>query len=293
MGLGAPRGERRPLATRSSVETLLVIAACVMAGCIAQAPDYRPGSCPLEECSDWTYQRFVHEEISVVGFHKPGRPAGPLVVYIEGDGNAWHSRSEMSGDPTPRDPIGLRLASLDPASRVLYLARPCQFLNSRFFDRCDPWLWTAGRYSADVVQAMSHAITVAKHFPEERLALVGYSGGGVIATLIASRRSDVEELITVAAPLDTVAWTEYHRVTPLEDSLNPLENAPTPEFTRVIHFHGGQDEAVPPVTLERYRLQRPSEYARFVTVREFDHRCCWVRDWTKLLAMIRNSDRIP
>jgi hypothetical protein len=121
----------------------------------------------------------------------------------------------------------------------------------------------------------------------------GIPAGGVIATLVASHRADVKELVTVAAPIDTAAWTTYHRVSPLEGSLNPLEHAPPHMLPREFHFHGSRDEVVPPVALERYRLQRSGENARFVTVRDFDHRCCWVRDWIRLLAMIRNRDRVP
>ena len=57
------------------------------------------------------------------------------------------------------------------------------------------------------------------------IALAGYSGGGAMAALIAARRPDTVCLVTVAAPLDTGAWTQAIGVSPLRTSLNPLDHA--------------------------------------------------------------------
>ncbi len=50
-----------------------------------------------------------------------------MVVYIEGDGRAYVNRRTPSNDPTPGNPMALRLALADPSLRVLYLGRPCQY----------------------------------------------------------------------------------------------------------------------------------------------------------------------
>ena len=276
------------MARRHRVDTLFAVA-LLTTGCVQVAADYVPGRCPLPECSDWTYQRFGNHDLPIVGFHKAGRQLGRMTVYIEGDGNAWHRRSLMSSDPTPNDPISLRLAIRDPDAGVLYLARPCQYLGKKSVESCDPSLWTAARYSRDVVSAIDRAITAAKGSAEDRLTLVGYSGGGVVAALVAAGRPDVDELITVVAPLDTVAWTNHHRISALEGSLNPLDIQPTSELTRTFHFHGGRDRTVPPVVIERYRLRRSSELVDFFVLSDFTHQCCWVRDWRTLLSMIRKS----
>lgn len=49
-----------------------------------------------------------------------------LVIYIEGDGLAWRTRNTPSTDPTPLEPVALRLAAADDAPSVAWLARPCQ-----------------------------------------------------------------------------------------------------------------------------------------------------------------------
>ena len=269
-------------------QVFLVVLACMTIGCTALGYKGAAGICPLPACSDWKYRHFIHNGIPVIGFQKPGRRLGRMVVYIEGDGNAWRSRSRVSSDPTPDDPVALRLGLRDPDPGVLYLARPCQYVGRKFIASCNPSLWTAARYSLEVIEAMGRAISASKLSAEDRLTLVGYSGGGVIATLVASRRLDVDELVTIAAPLDIVAWTSYHRVSPLKDSLNPSEREPVYGTTREFHFHGGRDLVVPPAVIERYRLQASRANVHFFTVSEFDHKCCWVRDWPKFLSMVRN-----
>lgn len=53
--------------------------------------------------------------------------ASTLTIYIEGDGLAWINRSSPSADPTPTDPIALKLALAQPEGNAVYLARPCQY----------------------------------------------------------------------------------------------------------------------------------------------------------------------
>ena len=63
----------------------------------------------------------------VHGRERYDKPGNDLNIYLEGDGLAWVSRREPSRDPTPDNPIGLRLAAIDPAPNVIWLARPCQY----------------------------------------------------------------------------------------------------------------------------------------------------------------------
>ena len=48
-------------------------------------------------------------------------------IYIEGDGRAWLNKNRPSLDPTPKNSLALKLAEIDPAPNVIYLARPCQY----------------------------------------------------------------------------------------------------------------------------------------------------------------------
>ena len=213
-----------------------------------------------------------------------GKP-GPLFVYIEGDGLAYLDARTPSSDPTPADPVALRLAAADPGPSVVYLGRPCQFAPGRADPRCGVRAWTTGRFGADVVASMADAVERERaRVPQRPLVLVGYSGGGVIAALVAARRSDVALLVTVAAPLDVADWTRRMGVSPLDGSLAPLDQAARLSQVRLVAFAGQQDKAVPVATIAS-AVDRLGPSAELVVVPDFDHRCCWARDWRRLRAL--------
>lgn len=116
----------------------------------------------------------------------------------------------------------------------------------------------------------------------ERLVLVGYSGGGVVAALLAARRTDVERLITVAAPLPVAEWASLHRLTPLAGSLDP--DSVVARASEAVHLVGAEDDIVPPTLLAGF-VQRHG--GRLRETPGFDHRCCWARDWKRLLEEVR------
>ncbi|MBY0406928.1 MAG: hypothetical protein K2Q01_04500, partial [Rickettsiales bacterium] len=73
------------------------------------------------------------------GFERITQASLPVRVYIEGDGNAWLTRSQPSPDPTPFVPVALQLALRDPSANVAYIARPCQYITG---PACDIPVWT-------------------------------------------------------------------------------------------------------------------------------------------------------
>lgn len=214
------------------------------------------------------------------------------VVYIEGDGRAWSDRRTPPSDPTPLDPLPLRLARRDPAPKVIYLSRPCQYLPPDVHTFCHQGVWTESRFAGEVVAVMHGALNRAKALWDiERFHLVGYSGGGAVALLIAAERDDVGSVMTVAGNLDPAAWAAHHQVTPLRGSSNPASpwyqaNLDCPQ----VHFVGTEDEVVPPETAWSYvEKARPfGGTPRVVRVEGFDHRCCWEAIWPELLAEHRS-----
>jgi dienelactone hydrolase len=214
------------------------------------------------------------------------RSADTLTVYIEGDGFAWVTGARPSNDPTPRNPLALRLALAQPFGNAAYLARPCQYVGTGA-SHCEQRYWTGSRFSAEVVHAQSLALDILKRrFGAQRLTLVGYSGGGAVAALLAARRSDVERLITVAGNLDHRAWTAYHRIRPLTGSLDPVDESNALRRVRQWHFAGGKDTVIPPGLVQEFAQRFPA-YARPVVHIEpdFDHSCCWAGDWPRLYEM--------
>ncbi len=210
--------------------------------------------------------------------------ADPLIVYIEGDGFAWISLTEISDDPTPFNPVGLELALRHPEGSAIYLARPCQFIAESDNQNCKKTYWTDGRFSTEVIRSTSQAISeLMKRFGARKVILVGYSGGGAVAALVAAQRDDVEKLVTVAGNLDHRAWTEMHHDTPLKNSLNPADDWQKLQFIPQKNFIGGKDEVVGKDVAEAYASRfSPEHRPELITIPEFDHLCCWVENWKSI-----------
>ena len=60
-----------------------------------------------------------------------GRDIGlaTIIRIIEGDGAEWPGKFQPPADPTPDNPLTLRLALRDPDTPVAYIGRPCQYLD--------------------------------------------------------------------------------------------------------------------------------------------------------------------
>ena len=211
----------------------------------------------------------------------PGAGNARVTVYVESDGAPWRFSDEPPSDPTPLKPLVLRMAIADPSPAAAYLGRPCQYLREADRLKCDPQLWMRGRFSNEAVAAMNLAVDQIKRiYGASEVNLVGYSGGGAMAALIAARRSDVSCLVTIAAPLDTSAWTDALRVSRLDLSLNPADAADRLRNVRQTHFRGARDKLVPSATTRRF-LERVTG-ATVIDKETYDHRCCWDDDWKDL-----------
>ena len=207
---------------------------------------------------------------------------GPVTIYIESDGAPWRLPDEPPADPTPLKPLVMRMAIADASAASAYVSRPCQYLSDKDRLNCDPRLWMQARFSSEAVSATNNAIDAIKSSTGAAVVnLVGYSGGGAMAALVASRRKDVGCLVTVAAPLDTSAWTDALRVSRLDLSLNPADAAGELRSVRQTHFRGLRDKLVPPSTVERF-VERAKPGAAVIDEPGFDHQCCWSDAWREL-----------
>jgi len=203
-----------------------------------------------------------------------------LHVYLDGDGSPWRG-GRPSPDPTPRNPLVLDLMALDPEPSV-YLGRPC-YHGLAGSPLCSSALWTAGRYSEEVVSSMEAALRdVMRRGGHERLVWFGYSGGGVLAVLLAPRFAGTTDLVTIAANLDIDRWTQLHRHERLDGSLNPAARPPLPAAIRQRHYVGARDRLVPPEVTARGPVPRES----IVVVPGYDHACCWRSIWPDVLSEV-------
>lgn len=235
----------------------------------------------------WQAVEFQTNRFTLHGFHGDLSSAEKkLIVYIEGDGHAWKNRWRPSTDPTPRNPIALRLAVQAPESKVLYLARPCQFTTDSSQTHCLTKYWTSHRYSQEVIDSVNEALDQAKVLSDtKQMVLIGYSGGGTLAALLAAQRKDIAHLVTISANLDTDVWVKEHGVTPLQGSLNPVDFAAQLSHIPQIHLSGANDEIVSPTVLQSYIEKLPgSPLIQWALISDYDHQCCWVEAWQELHA---------
>lgn len=216
----------------------------------------------------------------LVALLRQSRPATSLTVYLEGDGAAW-PRGRPPRDPTPDNPLALRLAMQDDGPLVAYLGRSCQYLDAEQLRDCSPDLWTGARFGDAAIAEANRAIDALLHLTGAKTVnLVGYSGGGTLAALVAARRSDVSCLTTVAAPLDIKAWAAHHGSTPLDRSYNPSDFSGKLSNTRQVHLFGGNDRIVPKDTNASYFRNSPSHQMNVLA--NYDHACCWAENWAAL-----------
>ncbi|AZS82585.1 alpha/beta hydrolase [Achromobacter spanius] len=213
----------------------------------------------------------------------PAAQTGWLTVYIEGDGLAWLTPSQVSPDPTPIDPVGLRLALAQPEGQAAYLARPCQFTGAHR-SPCSPALWTTRRFAPEAVAATNQALdALQRRLGPRGLVLVGYSGGAAIAALAAARRHDVVALLSVAGNLDPNAWVRLHGLSPLTGSLDPATETDRLIRLAQYHFAGASDTVIPPALAHGYAARYPATRRPTVeSVPGMTHAYCWAEQWPTL-----------
>ena len=267
---------------------LILMVVCFLAGgCVTASPERASRASKIASEAGFEKEMLRTPPFVLTAYARLTEPGKPVHIYIEGDGYAWVTRNRVSGDPTPREPMVFLLAAKDPAPNVVYLARPCQYTPPAQEPQCREFYWTDGRFSEEVVRSMDQAVS---HFIQKAQApgadLIGYSGGAAVAILITARRADILSLRTIAGNLDPGLVNRYHRVSPLEGSLDPLEVAGNIASVPQLHFVGGDDETIPFEVVGSFLKQMGDERCfRIKTVPDASHKNGWVEPWPRLLAM--------
>lgn len=206
----------------------------LIGGCVAYTPP-----------SNFTYHEIATPQFTLASWQKIDKPGADLTIYIEGDGYAFNYEGKASRDPTPRSTALREIAFRDNDSNIVYLARPCQYVMSK---NCQKKDWTTGRYSQNIINAETEAVRqLLRQTGSREVILVGYSGGAMIAALIAVQNPNIriKKLITIAGLLEHRNWAEYHHVSPLKDSLDLQEYQK--DFAKIsqVHFLGENDKIIP------------------------------------------------
>ena len=268
---------------------ILALLLSLSADCLAAMPSFmeRAYGAQKKACEAGFNKEYVKAGIfTLTTFERFKAPSGSIRIYIEGDGRAWQTRSRLSDDPTPSDPVALGLAAVDPFDNVVYIARPGQF-PAPDSAACDPTYWSARRFSPEVVEAFEKTIDILKEKSgAKNVELIGYSGGAAVAVLVAARRSDVSSIRTVAGNLDPKALCDYHGVSRLDGSMDPMDDAEKTADIPQRHFVGGNDKVVPVFIARSFAAKAGDREDKSLTiVNGASHARGWQERWPELLAV--------
>ena len=227
--------------------------------------------------------------------HKLWEKSGSFVdkrlhIYIGGDGQPWLAPGKIAIDPTPESSLAWQLMQVDPHP-AMFISRPCYYrseytqVDQASDSECHPRYWTSERYSAEVVASLSNAILKALDTSSAtEVWLVGYSGGGALAMLVAANpelKHTLTGVITLSANLDIDAWTDIHGYSALQGSLNPA-HLPAQSELRQYHYVGERDENTPVVINQRFYQNQGVEPR---VIAQKNHDCCWLALWPNLLEV--------
>lgn len=240
----------------------------------------------IAEKSGFTKEYIRAGDFTLMTYQRFNRNSDRIRIYIEGDGRAWETKYILSDDPTPLNPVALRLAAVDPADNIAYIARPGQY-SLTGIPECDSKYWSGSMFAGEVISSFSRAIDQLKEKSRaKQIELIGFSGGGAIAVLVAAQRNDVAALRTLAGNLDPKAFCKYHHVSQLEGSMDPMDVAQEISHIPQRHFAGSKDSVVPEFIARSFvRQEGDSAYSRVTIVEGVTHTKGWQERWENLLSL--------
>lgn len=271
-----------------SVFLVLSVVSVVLVGCGATNGFFRHEMAQrLAAPSHMVERRISAGSFALTAFERIRERGGVANIYIEGDGQAWISKSVKSMDPTPTNPVALHIATRDSADNLIYLARPCQYSKVTAGEGCDDAYWGKKRFAPEVLSAYVAALdNIKAHYKISGFNLIGYSGGGALAALLAAERDDVLSLRTIAGNLDHEAHSALHNVSMLDGSLNPPAYAKHLRDVPQIHFVGNEDQNIPVSISQSYmNALNDDRCARIEIVSGATHDSGWVERWPELLKL--------
>ena len=175
------------------------------------------GCTSIEVPNEYSYKIIQTRYFDIASWQKITSQNSFYKIYIEGDGHAFNAHGLPTSDPTPKGTLVRQLAFGDKNANVIYLARPCQYSKNSL---CDQRYWTTARFSKEVIESEYESIK--SLVGGNDVILIGFSGGGLVASLIAATKNDikVKKVVTIAGNLDHRAWAKHHHLLMLTDSMN-------------------------------------------------------------------------
>jgi hypothetical protein len=119
--------------------------------------------------------------------------------------------------------------------------------------------------------------------------LVGYSGGATIALMLASNRSDVNSIRTIAGNLNHNQLSVLTKTTPLYQSISSNDFIFKTKNVPQIHYYGSKDEVIPnQIYLNYLNSFAKSSCVKIIEVAGFKHTS---KDWEHF--WVKNQSLIP
>lgn len=222
-------------------------------------------------------ENFVYKEIEVDDFviaswQKITDETKGYKVYIEGDGASFNAYGMPTRNPTPRGTLLREIAFGDDNYNVVYMARVCQFVMKGI---CSQRHWTTARFAREVIKAQGDAIS--KIVGENEVVLVGFSGGAQVSGLVSVLRKDIDvkKIITIAGNLDHLAWTNYHKLPSLSESMNLADYKDNFLEFNQMHFVGLRDEIIAPSLIYDFVGANESSDIKIIEVEGATHGSGW------------------
>ena len=202
----------------------------------------------------FTSQTFLANDIELSGQVKEIKPGQKLRVYI--DGNA-RTTGFFKKRPTLDYPIAAELAQKDKYPYILYLNRPCYFIDN---EKCSPEVWEAGRYLPEIVEEMRQALLrIQAKYRIPEFEFVGYDGGAAIALLLATRIKNTPiKVYTVGGILNTIQYAVLIDENLHPETLNPASEGFSLSNIPQVHFVGAKDKQVPLALTKDYVSRVPN-----------------------------------
>ncbi len=255
-----------------------------------------------DAASKWTYQA----PFELFWGDRPKLQAGQFppniqIIAIEGDGRPWLTPRKIAFDPTPASPLMLDWFN-STSHHAVYLGRPCYFGARQLQDRsvpvkitprpsgvaCDPYWYTFGRYSQPVVTSMQQALE-AESGPCR--VILGHSGGGTLAMLLAAELANVIGVVTLAGNLDVAAWLSHHRYSPLPGSLDPAARPPLASGIQQIHIAAEGDRTILAAWIQAETRRQGGEFLLWPVSSHNQWRSQWPRLDALLTTILANAPK--
>lgn len=267
-----------------NITTLLIISLNFLASCTSNVQQRTELSDQVAINNSFKKELVKSDNFLITTYQKIQDHTQPIVFYIEGDGLPQKG-GFLTDNPTPIKQMLIKLAVLDKRPNVVYVGRLCQYTPMELNPKCKQNYWGSERFSIETVNVINDII--AKISQNKPYSLIGFSGGGTIATLIAAQDKNVKDIITLAGNLDT---DEFLKLQGLPgyfiNSINPVKIAGKINHIPQLHISGGADSRVPKIILDNYlAASGSSTCVQSKIYSGIAHQGAWYKIWQEILAI--------